>query len=567
MTNFFRFFVAILTVVGATSCANEFSHIAQQTADVTITTSLNGLESRLIADGSTVDELAWAVYLDGKTTPHKNMCGTVALQNKQATLNLRLATGQTYDIVFFAYKSAEAKAIEEVGRQPNPKYYSVDWSKQSVEVLYEDGKTIANDEERDCFWHVVDNLKVEGPITKTFKLKRPLAQLNLGVEADDVLLAKECGFQITHTAIRVESYNAFNVISGNLIGEPEIVFFTKSAIPDMNTEQLVIAGSDTSYEYLSTTYVLVNEQRTCNIEVDLWDVSGIVINTLKYSFVPFRRNYRTNIVGSLLTNPATFTIVVDHKFDDDYIINHWSGDIKSVSEQNGVYSITEAAELAWIAQQVNTGNSYAGKTVVLANDIDLNATVWEPIGGANGKFSGTFDGQGYTIANLTVKNNEYAGLFVQIYPSATVKRVNVKNATIESSHFAGVIAGYAYGNITDCQVDNAQITVVPNMVNGSYDNGDKAGGIVGYVGESSYSIANNKVTNTTIRAYRDLGGIAGCVQGTSTVTANEGSNITIICDQQTNSYGAKDTNAGAVVGRTSVDLSTNNVSATIDYLL
>ena len=114
MTNFFRFFVAILTVVGATSCANEFSHIAQQTADVTITTSLNSLESRLIADGSTVDELAWAVYLDGKTTPHKNMCGTVALQNKQATLNLRLATGQTYDIVLFAYKSAEAKAIEEV---------------------------------------------------------------------------------------------------------------------------------------------------------------------------------------------------------------------------------------------------------------------------------------------------------------------------------------------------------------------------------------------------------------------------------------------------------------------
>ena len=37
-----------------------------------------------------------------------------------------------------------------------------------------------------------------------------------------------------------------------------------------------------------------------------------------FTFVPLQRNYRTNIIGHLLTNPHLFTIVIDEKFEADH---------------------------------------------------------------------------------------------------------------------------------------------------------------------------------------------------------------------------------------------------------
>lgn len=82
----------------ATSCMGDGFR-----SDVTFTADLGGIESRAIADGTTVNQVAWAVYVDGSSTPLKDMWGTMPLSNRQAELNLRLTTGRTYDIVFFAY--------------------------------------------------------------------------------------------------------------------------------------------------------------------------------------------------------------------------------------------------------------------------------------------------------------------------------------------------------------------------------------------------------------------------------------------------------------------------------
>ncbi len=572
MKKIFRFMLAVAVMFGAASCAKEnISSVTPvgQEVEVTFVADLGGIESRAIADGTTVDEVAWAIYEDGANAPLASLQGTLKLQGKQATLSTRLVTGKTYDLAFFAYKAVEAK--EELGGTVDPVHYEVFWADKKVAMKL-DPKP-ANDEERDCFWYVEHDLKIVGPTNKTFILTRPLAQLNLGVAAADIEAAKSAGFSVSDSQITVNTYTQFNLFDGSLSEKTPIeVTFDRADSPVDSANELTVKDDTTIYKYLATTYLLVNEKVTSNVEVTLWDQDGGLINTLEYSYVPFQRNYRTNILGNLLTNPALFTIVIDERFEDDYLVEHWDGTITPVvADAQGDYVVKNAAELAYIAQLVNGGNNLEGKVVTLADNIDMNGNTWEPIGGANGAFAGTFDGAGFTVSNFIVRAEEYAGLFGNVFKTgeaAVIKNVKVDNAVIEGSHYAGTIAGYIYGNITGCEVSNATVTLTPNLVKGAYDNGDKAGAVVGYVGEGPYLITNNKVNNVIVTAYRDLGGVVGMAQGGVTVSGNEGANVALVCDQKTNNYGAKDANAGAVVGRKTATtvIENNNVAASIEYL-
>lgn len=67
--------------------------------------------------------------------------------------------------------------------------------------------------------------------------------------------------------------------------------------------------------------------------------------------------------------------------------------------------------------------------------------------------------------------------------------------------------------ISNCIVTKSTVTSTPNLTNGGilYDNGDKAGGIIGYVVNGT--IEGCTVSDTSISAYRDLGGIVGAADG------------------------------------------------------
>ncbi len=572
MKKIFRLMLAAAVMASVVSCAKEQVSDVQvgQEVEVTFAADLGGaLGSRAIADGTTVDEVAWAIYEDGATKPLDSLQGTLVLVDKKATLNVRLVTGKTYDVAFFAYK-ANAAAEDGV---VDPKHYTVAWDEQTVTM--DTTNTAANDEERDCFWYVEHDLYIDGPINKTFTLTRPLAQLNLGVAAEDVKNAAKAGYSVSASEIVVDTYATFNLFDGK-VSDPiqKAVKFVKNASPVAATapEVLKVKDDATDYNYLATTYILVNEKITSEVSVTLWDQDDKEFNTLKYSYVPFQRNYRTNILGNLLTNPAVFTIVVDERFNEpDNIIKHWDGTATAVApDANGNYVIKNAAELAYIAQIVNGGDNLEGKTVTLADNIDMNGNTWVPIGKSSAPFAGTFEGAGYSVSNFVVKAEECAGLFGRVFKkgaAASINNVKVHNATIEGSHWAGGVVAHIYGNVTNCEADGVTIVLTPNAVGSGYDNGDKAGGIAGYVGENGYQITGNKVNNVSITAYRDLGGVVGMLNGTSVASNNEGANVTLVCDQITNNYGAETPNAGAVVGRKggNVVMENNNVQATIEY--
>ena len=256
------------------------------------------------------------------------------------------------------------------------------------------------------------------------------------------------------------------------------------------------------------------------------------------------------------------------------------------------FTINTAEELAGLAAIVNgtataptttyaatapatVKDDFKGKTVKLGDNVDLNNVSWTPIGriGATSTdftyaFKGTFDGQGYTVSNLDVKNDGWAGVF-GIAHSAEIKNLTVSTASIASNRMAGAIVGQLYGSIDNCHVKNAEIMVVPNVVGDSYDNGDKVGGIVGWLGDNgnNRTLTNCSATDVKIGAYRDVGGIVGYVASSTTVSGNKVENVEITVDQTENYYGDKDPNAGAIYGRcggTIVDDGTNSSS---EYVL
>lgn len=189
------------------------------------------------------------------------------------------------------------------------------------------------------------------------------------------------------------------------------------------------------------------------------------------------------------------------------------------------FEISTAAELFGFAKLVNEGTTnFNGKTINLTADINLLNQEWTPIGqtgNALKQFHGTFDGGEHTIKNLkisdatTSENHQYGtGLFGWLayegnYDAACIKNLTVDHATVDASHYAGVIVGYVeVGTVDNCKVTNSSVIDTHKDENRC---GDKAGGAVGYVNPAYEAYVKGcTVADTKVAAARDAGQVVGC---------------------------------------------------------
>lgn len=76
------------------------------------------------------------------------------------------------------------------------------------------------------------------------------------------------------------------------------------------------------------------------------------------------------------------------------------------------YIIKTAEQLAFLAKQVNGGETYRGKYFQLEADLDLSGSEWTPIGTETVPFSGKFSGNGHVLTNVKISAaGDYIGLF------------------------------------------------------------------------------------------------------------------------------------------------------------
>ena len=175
----------------------------------------------------------------------------------------------------------------------------------------------------------------------------------------------------------------------------------------------------------------------------------------------------------------------------------WDGTTKTEPQKddNGVYRIGTAAELAWFAATDGSGSAK------LTADIELASYDWTPLR----KFYGTLDGQGHVIRNLYVNSTGYPlGLIGYLQGGASVTRLGITGSvtcTARSNAQAGGIAGYMY--------DKASITQCWSAVN--VTSNKHAGGIAGYT--ATGAVITDCYATGTIRSSSAnecyLGGICG----------------------------------------------------------
>lgn len=137
---------------------------------------------------------------------------------------------------------------------------------------------------------------------------------------------------------------------------------------------------------------------------------------------------------------------------------------KGEGTEQSPYQITDAEELAWFRDTVNNGT--ADIHARLLHDIDLKNVSWEPIGTQEHPYTGTFDGNAYTIRNFWLGNHakqegiSEKGLFGRIGSDGTIQDLVVKVECIGSAAYpnnfnitkCGLIAAYNAGTIRRCSV-------------------------------------------------------------------------------------------------------------------
>ena len=176
-------------------------------------------------------------------------------------------------------------------------------------------------------------------------------------------------------------------------------------------------------------------------------------------------------------------------------------------QYDGYYEIYTADQLKWFANKVNGGTP--GAKAKLMNDINMSkAGTFTPIGTDSKKFSGTFDGQGYTIDSLTINGQKYAGLFGYV-ADGEIKNVNLHHPYISTSNdYLGFLAGFLTqeGGAIDAAVENCHVTDA--VLDGAAGKSDYVGGIVGKADMSA--VIKDCSFQGTIKPHDEyVGGIAG----------------------------------------------------------
>ena len=175
-------------------------------------------------------------------------------------------------------------------------------------------------------------------------------------------------------------------------------------------------------------------------------------------------------------------------------------------------TIETLEQLQSFAEQVNGGDDFEGKTVVMAADINLGGenSPWTPIGTSSSPFKGTFDGGDHVVSGLYIASGTTVGLFGYVN-GGVVQNLTVQGIVKGNTSFntnaavAGVIGYLDGGTVKNC---GNQATV---------SGGSNVGGVVGYANgtcEVSGCYNAGAVSGTT--GY--IGGVVGYVWGTTTIT-------------------------------------------------
>lgn len=330
---------------------------------------------------------------------------------------------------------------------------------------------------------------------------------------------------------------------------------TVEIIKDITLDAVVSVNKDIKLksEYTTTGTAILNVtggaavsifSGTYNGSFSVTDPGRIVLYGGTYSFdpsavagvtVPF--GYKSNANG---TTPETWTV---------------SKNTVETAEVSVVKAGVETmyASLAEFRDATNAGSTFAGYTITLLVDIDLNNTEWVPIsnyayGAGSGRlFAGTFDGGNHTISNLKISantsdalgnTNDVANGFFGQVATCTIKNLKFENANVSGAGLNAIVASLHTVSTGKLLMKNVHV------LSGSVTNTSNAGGLMSYsIGWADFE---DCVNYASVSGY-GTGGIVGILRDntqTNTCTIKNCTNYGSV----TNTVGGGD-GAGGIVSK------------------
>lgn len=333
--NLFKTFAIAAMAVLAGACAKE--QVASgdgETVEMTFNVDVpeTTITTKGLSDAAQVDELVFQVFLRGAKDQNKHyiytqvpeLTQTVPVVDKKATVKVSLVKGQTYSFAFWAQTSDTG-------------YYNTDDLRS---VTMNTGLVKANDPKMDAFFAIKNEARVTVSYSKNVILKRALAQVNFGTKKysgrSDELKAQKS--YVTLTGVP----NVFHpFMSGDSFaceGSETVKFNENEVISDET-----LSVNDAEYSYLASVYVFaLNPNNTITDASAVVTLSNGKTTTIKAPNAPVKRNFKTNILGDLLTVDAVWNVDVAPEFDggdtyDSVVANLTKGATVTLTED---YKVT-----------------------------------------------------------------------------------------------------------------------------------------------------------------------------------------------------------------------------------
>ena len=355
MKKYFLSIVALAAMLFATSCQESIVE-PQVGGTTTFTVQLpDGMGTKAtttIGGYDLINRVYVEVYSeDGTQLIYKptNQDGTFYFYafnpaTNSATIRLNLIQDQKYDIVFWAQHddAYDVTYLTAVKRNDNCNHH--------------------NSETGAAFFAKLDNFKPGD--NSNVELRRPFAQLNLGTTQRS--LSTDAGnYKLKSSTITVSTVaENFNTLTGVGVDQ-DLNPTTYTATIDFS-QDLTVGGQP--YTYVSMDYLSIPSESKILVNIDAVIViedenDNTKTKTISHSFesVPIQENYRTNIVGNLISSTTDFVVEVN----DD-----WAGpDYKYDSENGRVY--VEVGTVEELQNAINDGVD----NITLTENIELTETL------------------------------------------------------------------------------------------------------------------------------------------------------------------------------------------------
>ena len=285
-------YLLLLLPLLLTSCNNADMVTREETVLVSFCAEIPEMMGTRAGSDLTVYKVYCAVFENGEELNDLRKAITIE-EGTSIVYAPRLVKDRTYDVVFWASKDGSYDVTD-------------------MTQIVRSGSASANESDYDAFT-ATDQITVQNAISKPITLTRPLAQLNIGItEADWNAVSGTFGQTPSSISITYNEKDIFNALTGSAVSSYSDITRTSAC-----SGSLTVDGE--TYKQLGTFYVLMaeEEQKTINLKYSVYDTSDEPIRSdVDIIYIPVQRNFKTNIVGGLLTGTISYGISITEGFSN-----------------------------------------------------------------------------------------------------------------------------------------------------------------------------------------------------------------------------------------------------------